>query len=387
MKSLQSQIKQVFLSPFNVLASAVIFVLALGLACNTPSAGDSNATQIALNVQATRLAEGQTQTIQAEEIEKTAKALAQQEKKATEDAQAATQVVLDAQATINAKPSDTPIPSNTPLPTNTPQPTNTVDPQASSGAQAPSGGQTTINQADFDTWMRSASILLFEDMTGDFTVTRYIQQALDGMGLKQYVDVRDALGIYKTQLLSGGPGGAGWDLIISGKELRTAVQGEFYVYINDALNLGSSVIIEEWDMDGIAAGKISTVLSRCGVQFHRDWMDNNIDRHLLFPVDGTHPVHHNPNEGIALTNPSGYWLGSDLGDWMRISPGSSAIPLWTARVNVKDSYLTAVTCLDGRLIIQTYSSHSYGQDRIIRMWQNYIYNTLKARYEYLAAQP
>ena len=254
-----------------------------------------------------------------------------------------------------------------------------------SGQQPPEPQQPNTNLPDFDTWMKSASILLYEDMAGDFSVYRFIQLALDGMNVK-YTDVRDALGHYKNQILTTGPGGKGWDLIISGKEQRTAVQGEFYVYLNDALNIGSSVIIEEWDLDGIGGGKLSAILNRCGVQFQEDWFDDTLDEQLLFAVDGTNPIHHYPNEGISLTNPNGFWTGFDLGDKMQLAPGSQASPLWGSRAGSKDRHLTAVSCVDGLLIIQTYGSHSYGQDRVVMMWQNYIYNALKARYDYLSSQ-
>jgi len=362
------------LAPFTIIFIAVLFVFTVGLACNSPQPGNTNTqqTEIALNVRATQLAYSETQAALVPE-DKPADQVVEPDHQATEEAQIATQIALDVQSTVNAQQAaaaHTPEPA---APTQEPAPTQELAP-----TQEPA-----MNQ-DFDTWMRSASILLYEDMAGDFSVYRFIKLALDGMSL-QPTDVRDALGHYKTQLLSGGPGGQGWDLIISGKERRTAVQGEFYVYLNDALNAGSSVIIEEWDMDGIASGKIATVLSRCGIGFHRNWIGDPLNEQLLFPINGSHPAHHFPNEGIALTNPSGFWLGTDLGDFIRLRPGGDAELLWVARANVTDSYATAASCIDGRLIFQTYSTHSYGQERVVRMWQNYIYNTLKARYDYLAA--
>jgi hypothetical protein len=361
---------------FGVMGSALLFILAVGLACNTPTEADSSQTQIALNVRATQIA-GETLTAQA--ASQAGEGAEEPDHQATSDAQA-TQLALDVQATVDAQQeassdqsADNPAPSDTPTPSETPE-------------SEPASDQPATNPEDFETWMQSASILLYEDMTGNVRGRRYIKPALEAMGLKQFVDVRDALGNYKTQLLSGGPGGQGWDLIISGKEDRASVQGEFYVYLNDALNQGSSVIIEDWDVDGIASGKISAILSRCGVRLHRDWINQPLSKQLLFPINGPNPIHHFPNEGIALTNPSGFWQGFDLGDLLKLRPGSAAIPLWGARVNVTDSYLTAVSCLDGQLIIQTYSSHSYGEDRIMLMWQNYIHNALKTRYEYLQGQ-
>jgi len=146
------------------------------------------------------------------------------------------------------------------------------------------------------------------------------------------------------------------------------------------------VIIEEWDMDGIINGKLSLITGKCGVSFQKDWDGKVLEDQLIFPIDDSSPILHTPNDGIALTNPTSYWLWTDLGDLMRLSSGSDAVPLWGLYPNTRNSDLAAVSCVDGRVIIQTYSTHSYGEDRVIRMWQNYIYNTLKARYDYLAGQ-
>lgn len=360
--------------PLLYLTLLVLFVIIIGLACRMPTGTEPNTTQVALDAQSTQLSLRETEIAIAEN-ESAANPPEQETEpevdlQGTLTAQQATQTALEAQATINAQ--------------QIAQEAITPEVQIDSQPEAPPPTAEPVSDLpDFETWMRSsASILLYEDMAGDFSVYRFIQRALDGMGLG-YVDVRDALGNYKTQILSAGPGGQGWDLIISGKELRTSVQGEFYVYLNDALNLGSSVIIEEWDMDSIASGKISTILSRCGVEFQRDWINETLNEQLLYPINGTHPVHHTPNEGISLTNPSGYWNWTDLGDLMHLAPGSRANLIWGARTNQNSSYATAVVCLDGQLTIQSFSSHSYGEDRVERMWQNYVYNALLTRYNYL----
>jgi len=242
--------------------------------------------------------------------------------------------------------------------------------------------------ADFETWMKSAAILLYEDMAGIYTTSRYIMQALDSRGLS-YVDVKDSAGNFKEQILSGGPGGEGWDLIIFAIEIREEeggfwLRGEYYQHINDAFTDGSSVIIEEYQLESIVNGKISPLISRCDLEFQEQWAWDPLKHQLLWQIDGSLPIHHQPNEGISLTNPSGYWPSSDIGDFMRLAPGSKSEPLWTARANVKDTYLTAVSCEDNRLILQTYSTHNYGKDRVVRMWENYIYNTLLARYQLLS---
>ena len=257
-------------------------------------------------------------------------------------------------------------------------------PTAAPAAPAPTATSSS-SMPDFDTWMKSASILVFEDISADFNVYRYVPIAISGMGLK-YVDEADYLGRFKNQLLSNGPGGQGWDLIIAAKEIRSDLQGEFYEYLNNALGKGSSVILEEWDMDRLGNGKLSLLTGRCGVDFSRNWSDNDINATVIYAIDGTHRAHHMPNEGLSLSNVTGYWLGWDLGDRMRLAPGSTATALWGLYGTSTSNDLVAVSCVDDRFILQTYSTHSYSQSRVVPVWQNYIYSTLRARYDYLAAQ-
>ncbi len=262
-------------------------------------------------------------------------------------------------------------------------PTLAPPPTVASAPQPTTAPASTM--PDFDTWMKSASILVFEDIAADFNVYRYVPIALSGMGLN-YVDEKDALGRFKNQLLSNGPGGQGWDLIIAAKEIRSDLQGEFYVYLNDALGRGSSVILEEWDMNRLGNGRLSLLTGRCGVDFDRNWEDTDINDTVIYAINGTHRAHHEPNEGLSLSNVTGYWLGFDLGDRMRLAPGSTATPLWGLYGTSTSSDVVAVSCVDDRFIIQTYATHSYAQSRIVPVWQNYIYSTLRARYDYLVAQ-
>lgn len=265
-------------------------------------------------------------------------------------------------------------------------PPTAAPPTAAPAASQPTATTApTSNMPDFDTWMKDASVLLFEDMASNYAVYRYVPIALSGMGL-DYVDEGDALGRFKDQLLSNGPRGQGWDLIIASKENRDELQGEFYEYLNDAITNGSSVILEEWDMDRLGNGKLALLTGRCGVDFDRNWSSNNIEDTVIYAVNGEHRAHHMPNEGLSLTKVTGFWLGWDLGDRMRLAPGGDATPLWSLYGKSNGIDIVAVTCIDDRLIIQTYGTHSYSQDRIVPVWQNYIYSTLRARYDYLAAQ-
>jgi len=54
-----------------------------------------------------------------------------------------------------------------------------------------------------------------------------------------------------------------------------------------------------------------------------------------------------------------------------------------ASQNEHHSYGLIAECLDGRVVWQTVSTHDYKDQEMISLWQNYIYNTLQARYDYL----
>lgn len=333
----------------------------LTMSAMNASQGEGNATAQALN--ATQVAQSAQATVLAQQ----AAQLAQQSAAPTADI-AATQVALSVQATTNAQ-----------------QAAPNTNPPPSQGGQ--------INTGDFETWMKSAKILLFEDMTGRYDTTRWIQEALDSLGL-EYQDEKDAQGNFKNSLLMGASGGEPWDLIISASEDRKGIQGEFFDYFNTALNNGSSLIMEHWAIDSFSQGKIGTLLSKCGVRFQADWFSVGFpipdSEQVMYPYDGTSPVLHEPNEGIRISNPNNFWWNwmffiwgwgtGDYGDFLEKLPGSDAVIVLGQKSQDKTRYATLVTCLDGRMTIQTFSTHSYGHDRIVPLWQNTIYQALKARY-------
>jgi len=189
-----------------VLSIATVFGLVV--ACTLPGGQNQSAeqTQMAVSVQATVLAQQMqqglqetnvalqatqvAQSIQATMVAQQALLLTQQAVPPTPDL-AATQQALNALATAQAQ-------QPTVAPPSTEAPPVTESPPQS----------TEASEADFEEWMKSASILLYEDMAGYFDQTRYVKQALDGMGLS-YVDVKDYSGRFKEQILTGGPGGKG----------------------------------------------------------------------------------------------------------------------------------------------------------------------------------
>lgn len=234
---------------------------------------------------------------------------------------------------------------------------------------------------DMDEMMKEANILLFENVV-KIPLPRYIKQALDNLGLsRNYVDTKDAVGNFKAELLSG----TDWDLVLVGVEARSSIQGEFFDYFNEQVNNGTGFVLEIWNLDEIAGAKATSFLTSCGVKVQSDWFDPPLGSRSIWWLYGEHSVFHEPNEGMSLVNYNPYWAG-DAGDLIKTIPGGEATMLAGTYAQEKTSYGVLAVCHDDRVIIQTYSSHDYRQDDVVRLWENYIYNALRAHFEYELGQ-
>jgi|GEM_PF-744158 len=291
------------------------------------------------------------------EVEETAEETAEETPvgyEATQIAQAV-QATLQAQQATQQAAQPTPqvvvnVPSDTP-----PAPTST-----SLAAVTPA--------SDLERQIKSAKILLFEDMSGRGEA-RYIKEALDAAGYS-YTDVGSAVGWFKDRLISS----EDWDLIISASEARTKVQGEFFVYLYDHIKKGEAVIIEIWDLDDLKSGKIAPLLLDCGIEVQSDWQNPSI-RSIWWLIP-EHPLFHEPNDGVSLRDYVRFWRG-DVGDLIKLKPGGKATILGGTMADQKTGYATLATCFDGRVIFQTHSTHDYPPANIQRLWQNYVFYTLK----------
>jgi hypothetical protein len=62
---------------------------------------------------------------------------------------------------------------------------------------------------------------------------------------------------------------------------------------------------------------------------------------------------------------------------MKIGSGGDAKLLAGISPREKNQFGVLSTCLEGRMVLQTFDSHDYRQSQVIPLWQNYIYYTLK----------
>ena len=231
--------------------------------------------------------------------------------------------------------------------------------------------------------MKTAQILLYEDMVSDPSEYRYVKKTLDAMDLR-YKDDGNAQGWLKSDLLGSSPSGKPWDLVIIAAEARSDVTGEYFDYIDDVLDKGTPVILESWNLDSVSQGKVSPILANCGVQvypyFPKGFSVNDV---VMWPIASTnqHPVMNDPNGGLKFTRARDKWLYSmDLGSKMALTGRGDAIFLLgtDAQSDFKDG--TLAVCMQGHLILQTFSSHSFEWDTMYPLWENYITNALKVRF-------
>jgi len=336
----------------------ILLLLTLMLAsCDAFSTVDSSVdeTQTAISIQQTQVAEKLN-------------VLSAEDRQATIDAQAA----LGGQDTSVEETPETGVEVTQQQPdsaTQTTQPTNTPEP---------------TEPADLESSIKSANILLYEDMVNYTDTNRYVKDTLDDMGLN-YKDDGSAKGWLKADIASGAPGGKPWDLVILAAEAKTGPQGEFFGYVLDALDKGSSVIMEVWYLERTFNGSASAMLSRCGVQFENDWRKVPPSAMVMFPMDASHPIMFEPNT-LSFTNVTSYWWDEDgekvydIGDTVKIGSGGDARILLSNSTLYENSHGTLTVCIDDRLILQTFSSHQISFDNMKLAWENYINHALKVRF-------
>jgi hypothetical protein len=353
-----SQLKRVFIP------SLTILMIIMLMSCSfTPTSSDNvslQQTQMELSIQQTMMAQKATQDYMSQQgqqvdlsLQATQTALAAQILLAQQAMQATEIAIAAAEAAQ-------------------PQPQETQPPEVSTTEEPAQPAE------DFETFKDNAKILLFEDMVNFPQVRRYAQDALDNLGL-DYKDDGSAKGWLKSDLLGGN-----WDLVIVALEVRSNVSGEYFTYINQALDNGSAVILEIWYIDRISRGEISKTLSRCGVEFEKNYTGRTgtVNDYLQWPLPGKsgHPVLNEPNTGIRYTNVATFWAG-DLGDFIKVSGKKDDAELLLGTIATKkNTHGTLAVCNGGKFIIQTFSSHDYAMEESVALWENYIHNALKAKH-------
>lgn len=220
---------------------------------------------------------------------------------------------------------------------------------------------------DLEARIRSANVLVYEN-TDEYGIGMWIQDALDGMGIK-YTQTGSYSGRFMEYLNSG----KSYDLIIVGAEAKDRISGEFWDVINTRLTRDKAALIAEiWYLDTEANGPIYNILSGCGIRYQKDYDVAD----SIYWWDSTHPIFNEPNTVLPLLHYNRYWA-NQAGDQIRLGGSGDAVLLAGLAATKSSDEGVLATCYGGRVIIQTFSDHDYDQADIIPLWQNYIHYTLK----------
>jgi hypothetical protein len=264
--------------------------------------------------------------------------------------------------------------------TYTPYPTYT--PVVSSGVVTDAPPPQQIHE-DMDALIKASNILIYEDVVGDPTLVPVVGNTVSAMRFSggKVINTGDAMGRFREHANSATP----WDLIIVAAEARSGFSGELFEMLYDHIDNGGAVIIEIWYLDRVSQGKISPILNDCGVRLFRDWeRGTNYDpyKYSIYWLDTSHPLLSTPNTVQAPSYPYPEWFG-DAGDLLELGSGGDAVLVGGLYPNRNSDYGVLTSCMGGRMVIQTFSSHDYNLDLIQALWENYITYTLTKHYEYV----
>lgn len=248
------------------------------------------------------------------------------------------------QSALNVQPVVTQPPVVVEVPTNQPPPT----------VQQPTATQ------DLQARIKTAKVLAYEDSMA-VPLVPWVKPTLDMMGLNTTytADIGDLMNYLNS--------GTKWDLIIIASEARTNVQGEFFDVITPkVVNDKTALILEMWYLSEIANGRIAQLTSKCGIRFWR--IRDEVES--IYTLKPEHPVFTTPNSSFGLTNYWGFWEDKG-GDYVNVSGGDAQI-LAGGFPSRSSEYGLITTCIEGRVIIQTFSDHDYHREDIQALWENYV---------------
>lgn len=234
---------------------------------------------------------------------------------------------------------------------------------------------------DMEELIKRSNILIYEDIAGDPELVPIVISTINAMNFSggKIVNTSDRLGDFKEQATSS----TAWDLIIVAAEVRSSFSGEMFEMMYDHIDNGGAVIIEAWYLDKVGTGKIAPILNQCGVRIFRNWTrDYGYDpfKYSITWLDSSHPLLASPNTALAPAYPYPEWF-DDAGDLLELGPGGDAVLVGGLYPNRTSDYGVLASCLDGRMVLQTFSSHDYKWTVMQPLWENYITYTLTRHYE------
>ncbi len=271
--------------------------------------------------------------------------------------------------------------------TQTPAPTNTVGPSPTPTPIPPT--PTPRVSIEMQNRIKNAKVLILEDIACDETLIPRINDAVELVGMNPALvhNYNCATGDFVEKLKEG----EDWDLIIVATEQRTEARLDIWEPLYEYAMNGTAIIIEAWYLEEIQGGSIAPLLEECGVRVHADWhrkIEDEAYTYVIYDVAANnHEIFNRPARVTVPMIPRFYWT-DDVGDLIEILPDAYGAAIIGGLHKSHSTYYGLITeCLDKRMILQTFSTHNYKKFDTISLWENYIFNTLLAHFNYLDMQP
>lgn len=344
----------------------VFMLMTLILACAVtpptapaPAAPDLAATNLALQI-----------TVDALAAQSTSQAAAKLAVESTLQAPQDTQTPLVITATFEP----TLPPTETPLPTETATPAITA----------------TLNPVEFtrqiEARIKAANVLIYDEPDGQGRLIPRISKAVADLGFSggSVVNTSNYLGNFDRLLRT-----QTWDLVVLSVESRDRTEiGSLGVLdpISDHIARGGALIVETWNLDEDQSALAGLLLNACNAHVEKDWhrASNYTYADFLIPaLKADSPVFTKPYAISMPLRPTVFWPG-DAGDLLRLDGSGNSKILAGVLSSDPNNYGLLTSCLDGRMLLQTFSTHDYSLYETTHLWQNMMQYTLT---NYFASQP
>jgi len=271
---------------------------------------------------------------------------------------------------------DTPAPTDTPVPTLT----DTATPEMSFPTALP--GMATKDPVaktqDMQSRIKTANILVFEDVSdgGETELVGRIDRVIEYMGITggKVVNAHERAATFERFLKDGTP----WDLIIIANESRRSFNTNLISLTIPFLKQKTALIVEAWNLDEDYNTGASFIMDYCGIRVEKNWYrseDYKPEQFLFYNFAQNEPLFFYPNRINIPVRPTAYWMG-DVGDLMNLYPGSRSRFAGGLISNDPSRYGIITVCDEGRVIVQTFSTHDYSYWDTITLWENYITHVL-----------
>jgi len=271
--------------------------------------------------------------------------------------------------------------TRTPLaPPLTPEPTLNITPASPDAPISTATSNSMAKTQELQARINMANILIFEDASEENLIPR-LDDVINTMGFSGgiIVNAHQEPGRFLKFLNDG----TKWNLIIIANESR-AQPNTWLIYQTMPFieKQNTALIVETWNLDEDSNKGASYLMDRCGIRVEKSWHrldDYNYEDFLIYNFPKTDPILSVPNQILIPVRPSVFWMG-DVGDLMRLLPGSDSKFVAGLFSNDPANYGLITSCDKGRIIIQTFSSHDYRIWETASLWENYITTALAAHF-------